>query len=119
MTQRLNITNGDSAAGTLSEAGVEGKIISWRDVLHEGPVDSSLSLEELSKRRARFIAEQGWDDFAHVSVEVLSRGLDCGRLCDVRVHCVFAVAARVEGGRGQRPRLQLHHVFGKYFSTVA
>jgi hypothetical protein len=67
LTQRLNITNGDSAAGTLSEAGVEGKIISWRDVLHEGPVDSSLSLEELSKERARFISEQGWDDFAHVS----------------------------------------------------
>lgn len=67
MTQRLNITNGDSAAGTLSEAGIEGKIIPWRDVLHEGPVDSSLSLEELSKERARFISEQGWDDFAHVS----------------------------------------------------
>ena len=64
---RLNITNGDSAAGTLSEAGVDGKIIPWRDVLHEGPVDSSLSLGELSKRRARFIAERGWDDFAHVS----------------------------------------------------
>ncbi|HEX9606734.1 MAG TPA: DUF1835 domain-containing protein [Gemmatimonadaceae bacterium] len=67
MTQRLNITNGDSAASTLSEAGVAGKIIPWRDVLHEGPVDSSLSLEELSKDRARFISEQGWDDFAHVS----------------------------------------------------
>jgi hypothetical protein len=67
LTQRLNITNGDSAAGTLSEAGIEGKIIPWRDVLHEGPVDSSLSLEELSKERAAFIAEQGWDDFAHVS----------------------------------------------------
>jgi hypothetical protein len=67
LTQRLNITNGDSAASTLSEAGVAGKIIPWRDVLHEGPVDSSLSLEELSNDRARFIAEQGWDDFAHVS----------------------------------------------------
>ena len=65
--QRLNITNGDSAAGTLSEAGIEGKIIAWRDVLHEGPVDSSLSLEELSRSRASFISEQGWDDFAHVS----------------------------------------------------
>lgn len=73
MTQRLNITNGDSAAGTLSEAGVEGKIISWRDVLHEGPVDSSLSLEELSKARARFIAEQGWDDFAHLSGDFTER----------------------------------------------
>jgi hypothetical protein len=67
LTQRLNITNGDHAAGTLSEAGVEGKIVPWRDVLHEGPVDSSLSLEDLSKERAAFIAEQGWDDFAHVS----------------------------------------------------
>jgi hypothetical protein len=73
LTQRLNITNGDSAAATLSEAGVEGKIISWRDVLHEGPVDSSLSLEELSKDRARFIAEQGWDDFAHVSGDFAER----------------------------------------------
>jgi hypothetical protein len=73
LTQRLNITNGDSAASTLSEAGVEGKIISWRDVLHEGPVDSSLSLEELSKGRARFISEQGWDDFAHVSGDFAER----------------------------------------------
>ena len=73
MTQRLNITNGDSAASTLSEAGVEGKIIPWRDVLHEGPVDSSLSLEELSKGRARFISEQGWDDFAHVSGDFAER----------------------------------------------
>jgi len=73
LTQRLNITNGDSAAGTLSEAGIEGKIIPWRDVLHEGPVDSSLSLEELSKERAAFIAEQGWDDFAHVSGDFVER----------------------------------------------
>lgn len=73
MTPRLNITNGDSAAGTLSEAGVEGKIIPWRDVLHEGPVDSSLSLEELSKQRARFIAERRWDDFAHVSGDFAER----------------------------------------------
>lgn len=73
MIQRLNITNGDSAAGTLSEAGVEGKIISWRDVLHEGPVDSSLPLEELSTQRARFIAERRWDDFAHVSGDFAER----------------------------------------------
>jgi hypothetical protein len=70
---RLNITNGDSAAGTLSEAGIEGKIIPWRDVLHEGPVDSSLPLEELSKQRARFIAARRWDDFAHVSGDFAER----------------------------------------------
>ena len=67
MTQRLNITNGDSAVGTLSEAGIPGKVIAWRDVLHEGPVDSSLSLQALSKRRARFISTMGWGDFSHVS----------------------------------------------------
>ncbi|MGH7603851.1 MAG: DUF1835 domain-containing protein [Gemmatimonadaceae bacterium] len=67
MTQRLNITNGDSAVATLSEAGISGKIIAWRDVLHEGPVDSSLTLEALSKQRARFISAMGWGDFAHVS----------------------------------------------------
>lgn len=65
--RRLNITNGDSAAATLGDAGIEGKTIAWRDVLHEGPVDSSLPLEALSKQRARFIAEQGWGDFGHVS----------------------------------------------------
>ncbi|MGH7652984.1 MAG: DUF1835 domain-containing protein [Gemmatimonadaceae bacterium] len=67
MTQRLNITNGDSAVSTLNEAGIPGKVIAWRDVLHEGPVDSSLTLEALSKRRARFISTMGWGDFAHVS----------------------------------------------------
>jgi len=80
--QRLNITNGDSAVGTMSEAGVEGKIIAWRDVLHEGPVDSSLPLEELSKQRARFIAGKNWDDFPHVSGSFAERDrvirqLDC------------------------------------------
>ena len=58
MTRRLNITNGDIAAGTLGEAGIAGKIIPWRDVLHEGPVDSSLSLGALSKRRARLEERQ-------------------------------------------------------------
>ncbi|MFL5480264.1 MAG: DUF1835 domain-containing protein [Gemmatimonadaceae bacterium] len=72
-SQRLNITNGDSAAGTLSDAQVEGKIIPWRDVLHEGPVDSSLSLEELSKQRAQFIAEHNWDEFSHVSGDFRER----------------------------------------------
>ncbi|HUR00327.1 MAG TPA: DUF1835 domain-containing protein [Gemmatimonadaceae bacterium] len=67
MTHRLNITNGDSAAGKLSEAGIAGKIVSWRDVLHEGPVDASLPLSKLSEQRARFISDKGWDDFAHVS----------------------------------------------------
>ena len=71
--QRLNITNGDSAAGSLSDAGIEGKIIAWRDVLHEGPVDASLPLAELSERRARFIAGNDWDEFSHVSGNFVER----------------------------------------------
>jgi hypothetical protein len=57
----------------MSEAGIAGKIIAWRDVLHEGPVDSSLSLNALSKQRARFISERGWGDFAHVSGDFAER----------------------------------------------
>jgi hypothetical protein len=72
-TRRLNITNGDSAAGTLSEAGIEGKIVPWRDVLHEGPVDTSLALEQLSKQRARFIAGEDWQDLTRVSADFAER----------------------------------------------
>lgn len=71
--QRLNITNGDSAVGSLSDAGIEGKIIAWRDVLHEGPVDASLPLDELSKQRARFIAGNNWGDFSHISGNFVER----------------------------------------------
>jgi hypothetical protein len=55
----LHITNGDCAVEVLRQAGMKD-FLPWRDILHEGPVDSSLPLEALSKRRARFIAEAGW-----------------------------------------------------------
>jgi hypothetical protein len=67
LKKRLNITNGDNAVTKMQEAGIQGKIIPWRDVLHEGPVNSSLSMHDLSELRALFISERGWDDFAHVS----------------------------------------------------
>ena len=53
----LHITNGDCAAEVLRAAGMEGEILPWRDVLHEGPVRADLPLEDLSKHRAAFIAE--------------------------------------------------------------
>ena len=34
----LVITNGDSAADLLAQAGRQGTILPWRDVLHEGPI---------------------------------------------------------------------------------
>ena len=57
----LHLTNGDSVAGTLEEAGFGPAIVAWRDVLHEGPVPADLSLDELSAVRAEFIATGGWN----------------------------------------------------------
>ena len=45
---------------------VTGQILPWRDVLHEGPVRAGLSLAELSRERARFIADCGWGSFKDV-----------------------------------------------------
>jgi hypothetical protein len=56
----LHITNGDSAAGSLSQSRISGHVLSWRDVLHEGPVPAGLDLKALSLVRARFIAGEGW-----------------------------------------------------------
>ena len=61
----LHITNGDCAVAVLSQV-VQGPILPWRDVLHEGPVRAGLSLEELSRERARFIADAGWASFSEV-----------------------------------------------------
>ncbi len=60
MRDRLIITNGDEAVARMKEARIGGEILPWRDILHEGPVPASLSLEELSAVRARFLARRGW-----------------------------------------------------------
>jgi hypothetical protein len=52
----LNITNGDAAVPPLRAAGVEGDVLPWRDVLHEGPVPTGLDEAELRAARARFLA---------------------------------------------------------------
>jgi hypothetical protein len=56
----LHITNGDGAASVIRRAGLAEAALPWRDVLHEGPVPSGLSLDELRLVRARFIAEACW-----------------------------------------------------------
>jgi hypothetical protein len=60
MTLTLNITNGDSAVELMSQGGIEGEILPWRDVLHEGPVPAHLSLDELSLVRGEFLSSIGW-----------------------------------------------------------
>ena len=51
----LHIVNGDSVG--LSDAGLKGDVIAWRDALHEGPVPGELSLDALSRERAAFLAK--------------------------------------------------------------
>ena len=56
----LHITNGDSAAEIIRRIGIEGAVLPWRDVLHEGPVPAGLTLEGLSEVRSRFLVEAGY-----------------------------------------------------------
>ena len=52
----LHITNGDSVGGTLRQTGLPGDILTWKDILHEGPTPTGLSLEQMTPIRAQFLA---------------------------------------------------------------
>jgi hypothetical protein len=71
----LHVTNGQSAVTTLAHAGIEGDIIPWDDVLHEGPVRGELAPDERRRERAAFIASQGWSETA-AGVETAFRARD-------------------------------------------
>jgi hypothetical protein len=69
----LHITNGDSAAWGIVASGLDGIVLPWRDVLHEGPVPSALSPDELGDVRARFIASRGWGQYGQVLADLRRR----------------------------------------------
>lgn len=73
MSATLHITNGDAAAAVMRAAGIDGEILPWRDVLHEGPVSAALPLSELSPIRARFIADKGWADLDRTRAQFAAR----------------------------------------------
>jgi hypothetical protein len=50
----VHLTNGDCAIPALRAAGVEGEILPWRWVLHDGPVPG-LPPDELRAVRGRFL----------------------------------------------------------------
>jgi hypothetical protein len=52
----LHVTNGDAALPSLRAAGIEGDLLPWRDVLHDGPVPAGLGPAELRVVRATFLA---------------------------------------------------------------
>ena len=55
----LHVTNGESAGNTLRQTALGGAVLSWQDVLHEGPVPA-VPAHELRRVRARFLSECGW-----------------------------------------------------------
>lgn len=57
----LHVTNGDSAAEAIQATGIDGPILPWRDVLHDGPVPAGLSADQFRSVRADFLAGRGWD----------------------------------------------------------
>jgi hypothetical protein len=70
----LNVTSGDKTVELLRQSSVPGELLPWRDVLHEGPVPAGLSLEELSRVRARFISDSLWgESFEQVLSEFAER----------------------------------------------
>jgi len=55
----LHVTNGESAGNTLRQTTLGGAVLSWQDVLHEGPVPAVPPIE-LRAVRARFLSDCGW-----------------------------------------------------------
>src|SRR5205823_5478510 len=68
----LNVTNGDSVAGTLREAGVPGTVLVWRDVLHDGPVPAG-DPAEVRRVRAGHLAARGWGAAAEIERDLAAR----------------------------------------------
>ncbi|WP_154223265.1 DUF1835 domain-containing protein [Marinicella rhabdoformis] len=53
----LNITNGDCAVDALSQAGVIGDILPWRDVLHIGPLLPGDLMGRFEQSRVLFLSQ--------------------------------------------------------------
>jgi len=70
---RLIVTNGKSAVEAITKAGIEGDVLSWDDILHDGPVPHSIDLDELSEVRSEFLSSLGWVDAEVVKSELEMR----------------------------------------------
>jgi hypothetical protein len=78
----LHVTNGDSAVATLTAAGLPGRCLAWRDVLHEGPVPAAMDEATLRATRARFIADRGWGAYDDVLRSFIARDGALARALD-------------------------------------
>ena len=82
MHRALHITNGDSVTPGIRTADARGDILPWRDVLHEGPVPADLSLSELSRVRAAFLAADEMGDKAELERSFAERDDTLRRFAD-------------------------------------
>jgi len=69
----LLITNGDSAAELLHEAGVDAEILPWRDCLHTGPVPQTATDGELTDIRAGYLTGLSTDAKPDIAADMVAR----------------------------------------------
>ncbi|HET9765989.1 MAG TPA: hypothetical protein VFS60_04025 [Thermoanaerobaculia bacterium] len=62
----LHVTYGVAVLAGFRAGGIGGEQLAWRDVLHDGPVPMTTTLEELSEVRARALAAFGWGAYAEL-----------------------------------------------------
>jgi hypothetical protein len=75
----LHITNGDSAAEGIRQGAIPGDIVPWRDVLHDGPVPGGLSIDELSRVRAEYLASSGLGNMDELTEQFAKRNAALAR----------------------------------------
>lgn len=78
----LIITNGDSAGELLRRTLAGAEVLPWRDVLYEGPVPLTDSLEELTAIRVSYLAGSGAGDESAIEFELTSRDRGLGISAD-------------------------------------
>ena len=64
----LHVTNGDSVVDTLCQTSLGGSLLSWADVLTEGPVPQ-VAAGELHEIRAGFLSDAGWGSASEIVAE--------------------------------------------------
>src|SRR4051812_28544077 len=69
----LHVTNGDSTVAGLRRAGIDGRILPWRDVLNLGPLPAGLDDAGLREARASFLAAEGWTTLDEVRRDLAVR----------------------------------------------
>jgi hypothetical protein len=66
----------------MRAGGLEGEILPWRDILHEGPVPDGLDLRELSEIRAKWLAKDVPSSLEELQRDFMERDNLLRRYCD-------------------------------------